>query len=346
MIINNSNTIKLSKNGRVKIIKDFFPHLENKINNNIITTPNISIHARAFCLYCALLVTKVYENSTDDIELEDNDRELEIQQYIRLNPKHSQLTEDQITSKAHEMIVKDIRNCFAHGNFGINYDDSNNQLYFVLSPQRKGLNINTPIIISANSIQDSIIKFGLDYLMSDNNNFEFNTTDNLSNLLKMILIPSQMLKIGDYYSNENSESLFLIDPKRHILIQHIMLVAQITYEQDDYYNIFGKDSIVFEKISLIRNSIAHNCYLFANLTKSIHYIDRNRELIESLNSNVVYLDTINELKNSIMSISNKNHSSHSINELKSRLTEFLNLYFDNLNKIINLDSENFSSNSD
>ena len=70
MNINISNTIRLSPSGRGKIINDFFSNIGNEFNKDSFTDAGLAIHARAFCLYSALLTTKVCESLPEDIVLE------------------------------------------------------------------------------------------------------------------------------------------------------------------------------------------------------------------------------------------------------------------------------------
>ena len=335
MNINSSKNIKISQHAMVKIINDFFSNVESDVNEyDFLDSKELSMHAGAFCLYAAILISKIHETNPDAIEIESNEREIALQTCIRNSSKYKHLTEEQIQNKAHQMMSKDIRNSFAHGNLKINYDFIKNDLYFVLLPQRKDFDIDIPIIISKNSIKDAIIQSSFNFIFSSEDNLESMINNDLSNLLKLTLIPTQMMKMADYYlqSPDHHTDSFTVDPKRYMLIKHILLVTKITYEQDDYYNIFGKDSEVFKTISLIRNSIAHDCFLFTELAKNINYTDQERTINESLNKSVMYLSAVDKLKNIISSNIAKGRSLESIQELKEKLSEYLQLYFDNIDE--------------
>ena len=311
---NTLNDIKLLPNARLKIVDDFLSNSENEIANS----KTLSIHAGALCLYSAILLTKIYETNPDEIQLEDSRRESVMLAHLKTLPKHKNLSEDNLKIKAHQNILRDIRNCFAHGNFTINYNSVKDDVYFILHPKRKDFNIDIPLIISKNSIQDAIMQSSLNFLSSNSENLD-PVPNNLNNLLQMLLIPSQLLKIADYYFDTPSSNPFPINPKRHLLIQHILLIAQITYEQDEYYNIFGKSSNIFEKISLVRNSMAHNCFMFTEQAKIINYTDKQRILNETIIKSVSFLSSAQELKNTIKTAISKNHSQESIQLLKSQL---------------------------
>lgn len=329
-------SLKISPKAQVKVINDFFSDTKNCIEEDeILDSEQISIHAGALCLYAAALITKIYETNADEIRVESNEREIALQDHIRNLPKYSHLTDEEVKNKAHAMILKDIRNCFAHGNFKISYNQ--NDLYFILMPQRKDFDINLPLIISKDSLKQTIMntisKLSFSLLLCNNAELRSKVSNDLNNLLKTLMLPTQMLKIADHYLElGKTNKQLVIDKKRCNLIKHILLVAQITYEQDDYYNIFGKNSSIFEKISLIRNSIAHDSFIFTELTSGVNYTDRSRILTEPLNKNLTYLTVANELKEIIKLTLDKNHKEESIQDLKEKLIECFDLFLDNINQ--------------
>lgn len=329
---------KISPQSRLKIICDFFPNHQENFSIDKSLNSNLNAHAAALCLYSAALITKAYETSFEELELVSNDRELAYQEIIRNSPKFTNLTENQIKDKAHELIIKDIRNSFAHGNFDIGYDVKTNELYFILKPKHGKLSVDTPIVISSKSLKKAIMAptmaltfkllFGDDKLSEEEKN-------NINNLLKNLLLPTQLLKISDHYL-ENKE--LTIDSKRYFFIQYMLLVSQITYELDDYYLIFDKNSTIFERISFMRNAMAHNNILFEQLGQNINYTDRDKSLNQSIQESVATLITANDIKQTIMRLLNKGKSQNSINELKERLKECFDIICINQNKNINTES--------
>ena len=72
----------------------------------------------------------------------------------------------------------------------------------------------------------------------------------------------------------------------------------MTYEQDEYYNLFNKDSNIFKKIAHIRNSVAHNTYKF-NKKLDIDYKDRDRNMNNTLEKTVGLMRFARDQKNMI-----------------------------------------------
>ena len=99
------------------------------------------------------------------------------------------------------------------------------------------------------------------------------------------------------------------------LLQYILLITQITYEQDDYYRIFGKDSKVFGKIALVRNAIAHDSFAFLDGAKKVNYDDRTVSLNESLAKSVSSLAIAQDQKNAVIYCMNKEHKPESLESL-------------------------------
>lgn len=319
----------ISSNARNKIISDFFPKIAKDTEEYITSnSKDLLFHAGALCLYAALLVNKTHETNPESIKPEDNERELAIQNYYR-NYSNNSLSEEEIQTKAHTMILNDIRNCFAHGNFQI-YHNKQHELYFILQPTRPYLNIDTPIVISANTIKDVIMSSSFDFTFSNINSLISKITGDITSILKGTIIPIQMVELSDHYLKNTNKQPFPVPQKRYLIIQFVLLASQITYEQNDYYKIFGKNSDIFEKISLIRNSIAHDNYTFTELAKDINFTDKTRTLNNPINESVTYLYAANQLKSIIMYILDKGHSLDKVEELKDKLNDVLQLFFDNL----------------
>ena len=334
------NRSKISPNARVKIINDFFPEYKDDIDENGVTGTELDIHAGALCLYTATMLTKIYDKSEDEsaselgeIKLESNDREIEMQNIIRSNPKYSHYTEDQVQEEAHKMILRDIRNSFAHGNFEIGYNPYKKNVYFILTPKRKDMDVDIPIVISQKSLRESLsgtmaknaFKY---YLLSDSAKKDVIQT-NLNAPLQSLMIPTELLKITDHYLEKKKRPGVkpVINEKRFLFIQYALLIAKITYEQDDYYNIFGKDSNIFSKIALVRNANAHSNLIFSDLAKKITYVDRAKTLEESLQKSTASLLIANELKGAILKLLNDGQNPDTINGLKDRLLEEFNFLF-------------------
>lgn len=331
------DTEKISTLARIKIFSDFLGYEDVDVSSE-----NLEVHAGAISLYSAALITKIYETNPEQLLLESSERENALCQAIKNSTKFKHLSDEEITTKAHEMVVKDLRNCFAHGNFEISYNINSKELYFILQPKRKDFSINVPIIISSQNLKDAIMKpimeLSFNLMFNEGNNADH--FSDFSRLFKTLLLPTQMLKFADYYLEKKP---IKIKPKvegfKTNLIKYILLVTQITYEQDDYYNIFGKSSNIFERISLIRNSIAHNSFIFEELAKDISYSDRERTLSQTLIQSVAVLTTAHDMKESIKYVSNNTHSESSIVSLKDKLMECFDMFFENNNALLILSDD-------
>ena len=66
------------------------------------------------------------------------------------------------------------------------------------------------------------------------------------------------------------------------------------------------------------------------MANNINYTDRSRTLDEKISKSITYLTAAHELKEIIMSVLKRNHSSDSIQDLKDKLLNCFNLFFDNL----------------
>lgn len=335
MDINKLRPIKISPNAKGKVICDFYPDFaeEEITRDDNLNEKAKELHAGAFCLYAATLATKIYETNPEKIDAEYTDRYHELISLIKTSPKHSSLTDNEISNMAKQMIIKDIRNSFAHGNFEISYDVYTKKLYFVLQPKRKDYISNKPIVIS----KDALYKLNKNFVENIANkvsylgreNFRRSFSNNLSSRLKDLMLPVEMLKLVDHYLYPETRRVekYNPNPKRILFIQYILNVTKITYEQDDYYKIFGKDSNIFEKIAIIRNAVAHNNFTFTDDATNIKYDDRSKTLAEPLIKTLSSLKIANSQKELIMDSIYKNDCSQ---ETLQDMADVLNTVFNKL----------------
>ena len=340
MDLSSLETVKISPNSRIKIINDFFSGSTEEIENKDYSEAELSLHAGALCLYAATLLTKIYDKTPvqidgefNEIQLESNAREVALQSAIRSNPKFAHYSEEQVKEAAHNMLLRDIRNSFAHGNFEIGYNIHTKKLYFVLQPRRKDVMVSEPIIISKNALKKSLAKTlsntASKYKRFTDLQIRSTVRTNISTPLQSLMLPSQMLQFADYYLEKPQRGVgrLSVDPKRYMLIQYALLITQATYEQDDYYNIFGKDSNIFNKIAVVRNANAHDGIFFGSLAKRITYTDRSKTLDETLQKSTSSLLIANTLKESILQLTKEGQNPSAIKELKDRLATEFNFLF-------------------
>ena len=210
MDISKLKIAKISSGASAQILADYFPKHQPFAKQDFSNSKEASLHKGALCLYASTLITQIHETRTEDIALASNQREIDIQNHLKNCGKYTHLTNQQIQEKAHEMVIRDVRNCFAHGNFKIGYDLNKMELFFILSPQRKDISINTPIIISAQSLihanKSFVAEIGFK-LLDSQEEIQDELENNLSQLLKTIMLPTEMLKMMDDYLG-NIKSIF------------------------------------------------------------------------------------------------------------------------------------------
>jgi len=329
--------VKISPYTRDRIIFDFYPEFTDLEVDIQHTLPKLSIkdaplHAGALSLYATSLITKVFE--TDPLFLEPyyQEREQSYKTLIKSNPKHASLSDAEVATFAKNLIIKDIRNSFAHGQFDISYDVYTRKLYFVLRPNRKDFITPEPIVISKTSLIKANEKFlkemAYKHRFNMNNMIYGMVDDRLNRSLKELILPTQMLKLAKHYLENNSvpKQDVLYDPKLYHLIQYTLLSASITYEQDDYYKIFGKSSNIFDTISLIRNTLAHDRYEFLDVARKVNYEDQNKSLSETIAESTTKLLIASSQKQAICALQEKNPET-SLDDIAKDFTDIFDFFF-------------------
>ena len=337
MDISRLHPIKISTHAKGKVMHDFFPDLS--CEEDLLSTPTFykdkaaDIHAGILCLYATTLITQVYETDPFLLEPYYEQRAKSLKNIIKTHPKFKNLTDTETSKFVNNLIAKDIRNCFAHGNFDISYDIHTKKVFFVLRPQGKTFACNEPIIISKNTLINANKKFlsdmGTKYLFSSKIMLQNILKNNLNDTLKSFILPTQMMKLTDYYLGGNkapTKANVLLDQKMYCLIEYALSSTKITYEQDDYYNLFGVDSNIFNAISLIRNSLAHNNYSFDDLAKKINYVDKDRTLTESIEKTAIKLVIIDTQKQILKNLQDSGNIKH-IQDLADRFKEIFGFFF-------------------
>lgn len=143
------------------------------------------------------------------------------------------------------------------------------------------------------------------------------------------MLSTELMKLADYYLEKDSQRDLKskIKCERMKLIQYILLVSQITYEQDDYYQIFGKNSNIFNKFAIVRNANAHNNLIFGNLAKRITYTDRDKTLDESFRKSITSLLIANQLKTDILPLVKEGKNLEGVEDLKNQLSQAFDYFF-------------------
>lgn len=342
--MSNRKQERISTYAKDKVIFDFFPEVDiaNGADENAqeLSGREASLHAGALCLYATMLMTKVHEseNVLDIFEPWCKERKASLKALAKASAKYVTKSDEEIDQIVDDMIKVDIRNTFAHGNFDISYDIYTGKLFFVLHSQRKDFVTSEPIVIDKNAIikanKDLLGKMGVelrtqsivsDYLISKA------ASENLSKTLKSFILPVQMQKLTDYYLDKKPtpKADVLVDDKIYYMVQYVLSSAKITYEQQDYYDIFGGDSNVFKAIALIRNTLAHDNLEFVDNAKSVTYADKHVSKTESIAESATKLIIADHIKELILSQKvAAEHSDAAIDSLKEELKKMFDFFFD------------------
>lgn len=300
---------RISPFASARVMIDHFPTSENEVMFKDLDADcrELAMDAGALCLYAATLLTMVHENRTADIKYEASDREQELKEMIKSSPKYANFTDEQASTMAHNLIIKDIRNSFAHGNFEIDYDVYSKRLNFVLKPQRKDFIVDEPIIISKEALFDinrqQLKRKAMPYTFLTTEQFSYKVKSSHGEQVKDFLLAADMLRFAENYLNPKLKHYerFKNPENRALINYYALLVSQMTYEQNDYYKLFNRDSNVFAKIAHIRNSMAHSGYdvsiVFGKkIEPTVSHQDRADIETEPLSKIVTMLKIIRENK--------------------------------------------------
>ena len=220
-------------------------------------------HARAFCLYAALLVTNLYETAVDKFEPYLYERKKDAMTSLPQNPKYAAYSEKELDKLIDEITKKDIRNCFAHGSFGIGFVKKTDRLYFVLNTEKSEIQSEHPIIISASTVYRVIRTYlkerSLTELAFLRERPGIGKHHARMDSLPEIVMPANLMGLVDHYMGDEQPIVDSLkeDERLYELLQYITLATKVTYEQTEYYNLFGTDTSMFKALSLVRNSISH-----------------------------------------------------------------------------------------
>lgn len=335
MDINKMRPVRISPHASAKVMLDHFPTLDNEqlFHDLGSDTRDLEMSAGALCLYAATLLSKVYETDTEKIEHESSEREQALKEMIKTTPKYAHFTDDQVATMAHNMIIKDIRNSIAHGNFEISYDVYSKRLYYILWPRRKDYSIDKPIIISKESLLAANRRFaskiGHRFMMMSQDRFDHIVTHEFGNQLKDIILPLDMMRLAENYLDKNKKHYEKYKPTeaRYLPLYYPLLVSQMTYEQDEYYNLFSRDSNMFIKIAHIRNAIAHNWFEFDNKTFDISHSDRDDSFTDPLLKSVRMLKVVRDHKNLVLNSDQLGFSEEAKQDLISNIKNFFDSMF-------------------
>ena len=335
MDINQIRSERISPYASAKVMADHFPDIDNEqmFDDADVDSVELSMHAGALCLYAATLLTMVHEYAPESIECDLKPRENALFEAIRQTPKYDEFSDEQISTMAHNLALKDIRNSFAHGNFEINFDIYSKRLLFVLKPKRKDFVVDAPIVISKDSLfranRDHLGKVAVKLSAGFNKNFKYDIDAHLGDNFRVLVLPADMLRLAENYLDKKIKSYEKYKPteNRYGPLYYPLLVSQMTYDQSDYYNMFNKDSSIFEKISHIRNAISHNGIKFDNKTFDVSHTDRNDVTVSTIEKSVHMLKLARDHKNLILYCEERDLSADGLQLLTNSVKEFFDTLF-------------------
>lgn len=287
---------RIFKFTRQLIIADFWPFEESKefaSLGSLVKPKDFNLHATAMCLYALLLHTGYFEENIDGEEKYKNEiklhpkftrRKLEAYNTLPTRREYSGKSRKELDEIIEEITKRDIRNCFAHGNFEIRYKENVYDAEFVLSPTQSKIVSDEKIYVSFKMVYNCLAKLIHEKAQSVMKQDIFKSLEKIVNnkkegkpidkelickiekeskgeMIKDIIIPVNLLDLTRYYAGQSFDQKILNGLKtgmNSLYMANTFLATELTYNQSEYHRIFGKDSSVFKAVSLIRNSLAHN----------------------------------------------------------------------------------------
>lgn len=284
---------RIEKGTEEMIIADFWPfEMEDDLVEKVksFKTKDYFLNATALCLYANLLHTGYFEENDKDeegkrfvkeLKPKYSKRKIDAIKSLRTKKDYANLSKEEFEKKIEEITMRDLRNCFSHGNFEIRAKNSIFEAEFVLNPNQSSIVSDGKIVISFENVFNAIAKLlserAQEYLNTDIfktiaksikngdkdalkvEDFKKMFEQNTGKMLQDVIMPTTLQEMTRYFSGqEYNPSIFNNKKMEAIYLRNILLATMFTYNQNEYYNIFGKDSEVFKAVSLIRNSLAHN----------------------------------------------------------------------------------------
>lgn len=246
--------------------------------------PDFNTHCAAMCLYTSLLIQV---NNFDFKYLRSfhpqwESRKVAAHNLLREKPKYKDLSDTDFSIKINEIMVKDIRNCLAHGSFYIRRSSSGSVKYneFVFCPTKSEIQSEEPITISF----DDIFK-----VLEKKNPLKSSLFDLKSNaqIIENETIPFLLINMARFYIYGNSRQI--VDINYHQFFSYLLnylSAASLVYNQNDYYAKFGPQSNVFRNVSKFRDAFVHKWMHLGDDGKEQslqnNYKNRNEEILSDV----------------------------------------------------------------
>ncbi len=297
---NNINaTTRILPEARAFIVGHFMPN-ENPVEKHC--SNDMPLHSAMLCLYSAMLLLQVQEifpqvheyfSGRKNKEFDCNQRARQIRSDIYR--KNQNLSQQEIDQLAEKQLETEIRNAFSHGCFKFSFD-SKSQPVVVLSTNYAGANQNASITISFKEIFTTLgghIKlqeYKVKKMLKDlNESLDLQHLDKqtFANLIKdesldqqkieeikncifrNIALPKMLQHMTNYFVNRDYQIPEEIDKKIRnpiysTCLEIIFMTSLIAYNQNEAYQTLSPDSLLFKKISILRNSLMHGLTNFSD----------------------------------------------------------------------------------
>lgn len=208
-----------------------------------------------FCLWASMMALNFQEEDfsffNEDEGYKSKLRDDDIKSNLLKTKKGKSLTENQIDELIKENYLKDIRNCFYHGNFEV--ENQEGIKCFVLFPKHAHNITQYPIIIHYKSIYGALQKKYFDEKQSKEEDGA--SLKELHEALSVAYV--EMAKF--FHSSKNTDFIMKdVILKGHLFIdQYFDSLLNVVYEQNDIMPLLKNYPEKGEKMCVLRNSVAH-----------------------------------------------------------------------------------------
>lgn len=338
------NSVRISDDAMIGIIGDFWPYEEDDFEGaeyDKISREDFNFHARALCLYTALLISGISEENPKLLNPDYEDRKNQIKDFLKGVKKYASLSDAEVDHKAEENVLNETRNCLAHGSFEISFNVHTQKILFILRSKKVERSDASPIVINAKDVLRETTNYFYDIIKK----CEFAGGEEKFKLQNKIYEMAFLLyAYSKYTDNPNENKMFnniiggdkrlvqaLSDKRMWATAQYMFYMSMLSYSQDNYYQRFkdkGEEpnDEIFDTISLIRNSFIHENTVFEKDTDKVYLRDKNNSAEEEFANIIVKIKLTRDFKNLLDNMSDK-HSETAIKGLTSALKDIYTIFF-------------------
>lgn len=264
-------TSRISRDSRKRVIKDYIEmHTPFSPFDNIEHYTNRSINkdAEALCLFSALLWIGIDKSSNVVCDYNARFRDENARRQLHAKSQYRTLTDEQFNDVVAGKIKEEIKNSFAHGNFEVG-DSTSGERFFVLSPKRSPYKSEYKIYVPFQNVCALVLNYINEQIKHVDQEKYFQNID----------VPTTLLNLFTYYSSNGNTNQEKIDDHKFKsnlkALEIALLCADFTWNEDTYYDDYGKNSEIFKMISLLRNSMRHETFSISSNAKTISINNAN-----------------------------------------------------------------------